>query len=103
MVDTNQISIVIKILEDFFIEVKGSSQNKGDIERAEYGLSVVKFLWDVLKKYEKNPRNKLLKQIDAGFVSMTRGVEFFTEYETNKRFYELLGGIPEIKSHIKWC
>lgn len=102
MVDINQISNAIRIFESFFEEVKESSHYEGDIERANYGLSKVKFLWSALKKYEKNPQNKTLKQIDAGFVSMTRGVEFFADYETNKKFYQLFDKIPEIKTHIKW-
>jgi hypothetical protein len=101
MVDTNQISKAITLYEKFFEEVKEHSHNEGDVERAAYGLLKVKFLLDVLKKYEKNPQNKLLKQIDAGFVSVTRGVEFFIDYETNKKFYELSENIPAIKSHIK--
>lgn len=102
MVDTNQIANAISIFELFFKEVKSSSKESADVEKAEYGLSKVKFLWDVLKKYEKKPQNRLLKKIDAGFVSVTRGVEFFTDYETNKRFYELSNFIPELKSYIKW-
>ena len=97
MVDKRQISNSIVIFENFFKDVKESSQNKGDIERAEYGLSKVKFLWEILKKYKKNPEMKLLKQIDAGFISMTRGVEFFANYETNKKFYGLSDNIPKIK------
>lgn len=97
MVDKRQISNSITIFEKFFKDVKKNSQNKGDIERAEYGLSKVKFLWEVLKKYKKNPQMKLLKQIDAGFISMTRGVEFFADYETNKKFYGLSDNIPKIK------
>lgn len=101
MVDINQISDSIAIFESFFKGVKESSHDEGDIERANYGLSKVKFLWSTLKKYEKSPQNKTLKQIDAGFVSVTRGVEFFADYETNKRFYQLFDKIPEIKPHIK--
>lgn len=102
MVDIAQIKKAIFQFESFFKEIKESSQNEGDIERATYGLSKVKFLQEVVKKYEKESQNKLLKQIDAGFVSIIRGVEFFEDYETNKKFYELSDSIPEIKSHIKW-
>lgn len=102
MVDTNEISNAITTLESFFKEVQECSQNEGDIERAEYGLLKVKFLWNVLKKYDQNPQNKLLKQLDAGFVSVTRGVEFFTDYQTNKKFYNLFKEISDIKSNIKW-
>ena len=101
MVNINQIAKALSQFEGLFKEIKEQSKYKGDIERATYGLSKVKFLYDTLKKYEKNPQNKLLKQIDAGFVSLTRGVEYFSDYETNKRFYELFNSIPDIKSHIK--
>ena len=102
MVDINQISAAITLFDSFFKNIKENSQNEGDVERATYGLLKVKFLQDILIKYKKSPQNKLLKQLDAGFVSLTRGVEFFTDYETNKKFYELSENIPEIKSQIKW-
>lgn len=102
MVDINQIKSALSQFEEFFLSVKNDSENDSDKDGASYGLSKIQFVQNTLEKYEKHPQNKLLKQIDAGFVSITRGVEGFGDYETNKKFYSLFKEIPDIKSHIKW-
>jgi hypothetical protein len=101
MVNIDQMYKVLIQFECLFKEVIEQSKNEGDINRATYGLSKVNFIRHTLNKYEENRQNKLLKQIDAGFVSITRGVEYFDDYETNKKFFELFNGIPDIKSYIK--
>ena len=102
MVDINQIRSVLSQFEELFLRVKNDSENSSDVHGASYGLSKVKFVRDLLDKYEKCPEDKFLKQVDSGFVSITRGVEGFGDYEINKKFYSLFNEIPDIKSHIKW-
>ena len=102
MVDIKKIPKAVRLFEKFFEEINENLQNVGDVERVIYGLMKVKFLWEVIRKYEKEPKNQLLKQIDASFMYLTRGIEFFEDFETNKKFYKLSESIPEIKSYIKW-
>ena len=101
MVKINQIKSVLSQFEVFFLSVKKDSENDSDIGGASYGMSKIKFIRSKLNEYEKHPQKKTLKQIDAGFVSMTRGVEGFGDYKTNKEFYELFKEIPDFKSWVK--
>src|SRR6478735_361655 len=102
MVEITEIEGKLNELEIFFHKVKEGSKNVADAESASYGLSKIKFIQTALEKYKKKPQNKLLKQIDSGFVSITRGVEYFNDNDTNKKFFELCADIPSLKSSIKW-
>ena len=106
MVDLGKIEDKLFKLEQFFSSVKEKSKNEVDFDSATYGLSKVEFIRATLEKYKKKPQNKLLKQIDAGFVSVTRGVEYFTDFDTNEKFREACKGIhyirEDLESNIKW-
>lgn len=101
MVDIDQIKNILHQLEKFFHCVIEESKNEADIDSASYGLSKVESIKSILDKYAKEPQNRLLKQIDAGFISVTRGVEYFNDYETNRAFYKLCDDIPSLKPYIK--
>lgn len=102
MVDIKKLENSLLELENFFHSVREHSEIDIDVESAIYGLLTVSSIKTSLEKYKKKPENKLLKQIDAGLVSATRGVEYFEKYDDNKRFREICGNIPSIKDHIKW-
>ena len=106
MVDLDRIELKLKELRAFFRSVKENSSSLGDVEGASYGLSKIERIEQNLERHRKKPQNKLLKQIDAGFTSATRGVEGFGDYETNERFIKACEGIYQIKkdleAHIKW-
>ena len=106
MVDLSKIEDKLIELKQFFSRVKEESKNEVDVDKATYGLSKVEFIRTTLDKYKKKPQNKLLKQIDAGFVSVTRGVEYFNDFYTNEKFMEACKGIyyirEDLESNIKW-
>lgn len=109
MVDIEQIEKKLSELELFFEEtiknpfgIDNTSYGAG----AEYGLKSVKSMRLTIGKYGKKPQNKLLKQLHAGFTSVTRGVEGFNDYELDQKFRKTRDGIYHIKEdleqHIKW-
>ena len=94
-------------LSNFFKSVKNSSASKEiDRETADYGLSKVKAIRETIYLYKQQPKNTLLKRIHALIFSMTRGVEFFVDLNTNHRFKKNCEGIYEIvielDTNIKW-
>lgn len=106
MVNINSIEIKILELEIFFQSVKNSDAGEADQNSSSYGLKNTDFLKITLDKYKKNPQNKLLKQIFNGFSSVTRGVEYFIDFETNEKFRNTCKGIYQIqenlRENIKW-
>jgi hypothetical protein len=101
MVDFNRIQNKITQLEEFFSRIKDSSLNSVDVESASYGLSKVKFIKNALEKYHEKNQSKLLREIYSAFTSITRGVEYFKDYDANLAFNELCGGIYQIQEDIK--
>jgi hypothetical protein len=101
MVDTNSIESKLSELEIFFQSVKNSDLGESDKNSASYGLKNTDFLKITLEKYKKKPQNKLLKQIFNGFSSVTRGVEYFTDFETNEKFRKACKGIYQIQENLR--
>ncbi|MFA0964008.1 hypothetical protein AB9P05_19530 [Roseivirga sp. BDSF3-8] len=102
MVNIQKIESALLELELFFSYIKNNSKIDMDVENALFGLSTTKSIKTLIEKYKKKPENRVLKKIDAGLVSATRGVEYFENYNDNKRFREICAGIPSLKEHIKW-
>ena len=109
MEDLEKIEHKLLELESFFEEVLNNPSNMDNSSYgagADYGLKSVKNMKSTIEKYKKKPQNKLLKQLDAGFTSVTRGVEGFNDYDLDRRFRETCKGIywikEDLEKHIKW-
>lgn len=109
MVDIERIVQKLVELELFFeeaIENPSNADNSSYGAGADYGLNSIKNMKSAVEKYRKSPQNKFLKQLDAGFTSVSRGVEGFNNYELDQRFRKTCVGIYQIKEdleqHIKW-
>ena len=104
MVDIERIEQKLSELESFFKEV---IKSPSDIDNtsygagADYGLKSVKNMRLAVEKYRKNPQNKFLMQLDAGFTSVSRGVEGFNDYKLNQNFRQTCEGIYQIKEDIE--
>ena len=109
MVDFDSIEKKLLELEFFF---KKTLQNPLNLDissygaGAEYGLKLVEHMFQLLEKYQKKPQNKILKQLYAGFSSISRGVEGFNDYGLDKRFRGICEDIftltQNLNNHIKW-
>lgn len=90
---------------NFFEEIISRSEIIGDINRAEYGLKEAR---EIKKILDNNSilSNLHLKKIHSQFSNMTRGVEYFDEYEMEKRRRllgsEILLAKMDLEKHIKW-
>lgn len=88
-----------------FEEIISKSEIIGDVNRAAYGLKEAREIQYLLNN---NPTlsNRQLKQIHSQLTNMTRGVEYFDDYEMEKKRRELGSEIHFIKKdlekHIKW-
>jgi hypothetical protein len=109
MVNLERIERKLLELESFFEEVIKNPSNVDNTSYgagADYGLKSVKNMKSTVEKYRKNPQNKLLKQLDAGFTSVSRGVEGFNDYELDKKFRGICREIywikEDLEKHIKW-
>ena len=103
MVDLEKIDSKLLELEFFFKEVINNFENIDNSSYgagADYGLNSVKNMQILLDKYKINPKKMFLKQLNAGFTSVTRGVEGFNNYNLNEKFREACKGINEIKQNI---
>ena len=93
-------------MEQFFLNVKESSVHDADISSAQLGLDSVRNIKKNLDVYRKSSKNITLKKIHAGFSTLVRGVEGFSDYETELKFRKAGNGIydlhKELESHIKW-
>ena len=109
MVDLERIEQKILELESFLETVIKNPSNKDNSSYgagADYGLKSVKNMKSTVEKYRKSSQNKLLKQLDAGFTSVSRGVEGFNDYDLDQEFRDICVGIyfikEDLEQHIKW-
>lgn len=105
MVDQKRLSGVISHFVTLFEEIISKSEIKGDVDRAKYGLKEAR---EIQNLFDNNPyvSNSQLKQIHSKLTNMTRGVEYFDQYEMEKRRRELGNEIyfvkKDIEKKIKW-
>lgn len=109
MIDLQRVEKKLLEFEAFFelvlknpMQIDNTSYGAG----SDYGLKSIKNMKGILKEYREKPQNKYLKQLFAGFTSVSRGVEGFNEYHLNEQFREVCKGVYQIQedlnSHISW-
>ncbi|MCM4150593.1 hypothetical protein DHD05_03230 [Arenibacter sp. N53] len=103
MVNLKRIENKLLELECFF-EYTLDNTSQIDISSygagASYGLNTIRNMKITLNKYMEKPQNKLLKLLDNGFNSVTRGVEGFNNDNLNENFREVSIGIYEIREEL---
>ena len=105
MVNKTKVFDIISRHVSFFEKIISKSEIVGDRNRAGYGLKEVKAIQFIL---DSNPvlSNCHLKQIHNRLTNMTRGVEYFDEYENEKKRRELGKEVyfvkQELEKYTKW-
>ncbi|XLS30558.1 hypothetical protein ACJD0Z_06965 [Flavobacteriaceae bacterium M23B6Z8] len=93
-------------LKDFYSDTLENSDNTYDKESASTGLKTLESIDRFIKKYETKKEKKHLKRIHSLLATLSRGIEFFNDFETNERHNEL--GIhvytlrEEIEKELNW-
>jgi hypothetical protein len=106
MVSKRSIVDVATEHKSFFEGIISSSMDRGDRERAQFGLEQAQHLLEIIKKSKAELTSKELKSMYAIFMNMGRGVEYFEDLDTETKFGQLGAKIPpiqqEIRAALKW-
>ncbi|WP_340201822.1 hypothetical protein [Ascidiimonas sp. W6] len=75
----------LKPLIDFYTEVYETSESTIDKKSALKGINGVQSIQKEILKYEKKQQKKHLKVIYNQLSNLSRGIEFFENFETNEQ------------------
>lgn len=88
MVDKSHLVDLVTEYFNFYSHVVKLSKLAGDKERATYGVEVAGHLLAFLEKKDSF-KNQDLKLIHGSLADLTRGVEYFEDFETQLKMDEL--------------
>ena len=106
MVSLDEIQEEIQDMTAFYISLPSKVVSDGDKTYAALAKTASEQILDLITKYQNKPQNKILKQLHANVMTLTRGVEYFDDDSTERqhrahgqlrlRLFEWL------ESNIKW-
>lgn len=93
-------------MKDFYSHILERSNDTQDKKSSLTGLKTLESIDQHIKKYETKKEKKHLQYIHSLLATLSRGIEFFNDFETNERHNQL--GIhiytlrKEIEKELNW-
>jgi ribonuclease HI len=89
MVTRSQILGILAEYVDLYEGILSTSNNRGDLEAARYGLQEAKEMIDLVRVNDETLNRRTLNQLNGQLMNLSRGVEGFEDYESQSKKREL--------------